>query len=196
MDAARQIMLDEEILDAMYVKFEDLDTDFRRTEYAAESCLEKLKLFKERNGEIVHEVSVVESELPLLSSTIQRFPVSAGGGALSAQDIFTQLDQLSQRHAFLSEAVRRLDESADLDQDDGDGKAKPLETAKSRPVDPVLLKVSEGLVVRDNLEWELTEIEEKLRFLEDKTGANAWSSRSINWLIDWLIDGPVNISFD
>ncbi|OQV19154.1 hypothetical protein BV898_06793 [Hypsibius exemplaris] len=158
MDAARQIMLDEELLDALHIKYEELDTDFRRTEYATESSFDKLKLFGERNEEIVGEVATVEAELPLLSSSIRKYPTA--GGALSAQDIFSQLERLSQRHAFLMEAVRRLD-------DDGSGREAASvhshEKVKRLPVDPVLLKISEGRVIQGNLEWELSEMEDKLR---------------------------------
>lgn len=112
LEAARKLSAEEEALDALYVKFEDLDTDFHRTAYSAQTTSSAVNFLRDRNAEIAQDISAVESELPSLSLVNTR-PKTGEKKLTDPEDIFRNLEAACQHYAFLVEKMRRTQQKAD-----------------------------------------------------------------------------------
>ena len=177
-DAARRIVLDEELIDALLLRCEELDTDFHRVAYSAKSVVDKADTFRGRLEEVSSELVMLDSDLPLLTN----------GHAISAQtstdpeEVYRRLELLCQRHAFLASDFRHVEGRAgltnvvekDLDGTDSSNSSQPQPSASSthppsHPVSEALVKLSEGKILQEQLEWQLSDIQDRMNAMKSSS---------------------------
>ncbi|GAU98837.1 hypothetical protein RvY_09927 [Ramazzottius varieornatus] len=166
-DAARRIVLEEEFIDALMLRCEELDTDFHRIGYSAKSVEDKADTFRGRLEEVSNELVMLESNLPLLTN-----PTSSDKNSVDAQEVYQKLELLCQRHAFLADSFRHvvgqagLNGSTEMDlnaESSSSSQTDPSGAVPSRhAVNEALVKLSEGKILQEQLEWQLSDLREKL----------------------------------
>ncbi|XP_055329278.1 uncharacterized protein LOC129581968 [Paramacrobiotus metropolitanus] len=172
METAKALTEEEETLDALFVRFDDLNEDYKRTLFLSESTNSTIRSLRQRKEEMNNQISDAECQLPILSETVS--PPSLPRDKFSnPEGIFQNLELLCQKHAFLMDRYRRILEHSDpqwavqLGEERTPSSESSTEKAhrklRRQPVDPLFLKISEGKVMLEELSYELDQAISKVK---------------------------------